>query len=120
PFGGWKRAVVGAGFKAGGPNYLLGLVDWKPSTAVGDSAIHDERTKAVLRAARDPRSAIAHPQQAWLEAALASDAQAWDAEFGVLHDRTGLVAERNVFRYLPQPAVEVRANEGASPVQLLR
>jgi RHH-type proline utilization regulon transcriptional repressor/proline dehydrogenase/delta 1-pyrroline-5-carboxylate dehydrogenase len=25
PFGGWKRSAVGAGYKAGGPNYLVGL-----------------------------------------------------------------------------------------------
>ena len=37
PFGGWKRSAVGAGTKAGGPNYLVGLGDWtsKPSTAAG-------------------------------------------------------------------------------------
>ena len=35
PFGGWKRSSVGAGTKAGGPNYLVGLTDWvsRPSTA---------------------------------------------------------------------------------------
>ncbi|MDR1635473.1 MAG: proline dehydrogenase family protein [Bifidobacteriaceae bacterium] len=31
PFGGWKRSAVGAGAKAGGPNYLIGLVDWRPA-----------------------------------------------------------------------------------------
>ena len=27
-FGGWKKSAIGAGTKAGGPNYLHGLVDW--------------------------------------------------------------------------------------------
>ncbi len=27
PFGGWKKSAVGAGTKAGGPNYLIGLSD---------------------------------------------------------------------------------------------
>src|SRR5690606_23127349 len=31
PFGGWKRSVVGAGAKAGGPNYLLGLGTVRPT-----------------------------------------------------------------------------------------
>ena len=37
PFGGWKKSAVGAGTKAGGPNYLVGLGEWvsKPSTAAG-------------------------------------------------------------------------------------
>ena len=30
PFGGWKRSAVGAGAKAGGPNYLFGLGEWVP------------------------------------------------------------------------------------------
>jgi hypothetical protein len=30
PFGGWKRSAVGAGRKAGGPNYLFGLGSWEP------------------------------------------------------------------------------------------
>jgi RHH-type proline utilization regulon transcriptional repressor/proline dehydrogenase/delta 1-pyrroline-5-carboxylate dehydrogenase len=28
PFGGWKKSAVGAGTKAGGPNYLFGLGNW--------------------------------------------------------------------------------------------
>src|SRR5690606_37245772 len=28
PFGGWKKAAVGAGAKAGGPNYFVGLSEW--------------------------------------------------------------------------------------------
>ncbi|WP_318391140.1 bifunctional proline dehydrogenase/L-glutamate gamma-semialdehyde dehydrogenase, partial [Microbacterium maritypicum] len=31
PFGGWKRSAVGAGAKAGGPNYLFGLGEWTPA-----------------------------------------------------------------------------------------
>ena len=30
PFGGWKRSSVGAGTKAGGPNYLIGLGHVEP------------------------------------------------------------------------------------------
>ncbi|WP_136035158.1 proline dehydrogenase family protein, partial [Microbacterium sp. PF5] len=39
PFGGWKRSAVGAGAKAGGPNYLFGLGEWRaaelPAAAPG-------------------------------------------------------------------------------------
>ncbi len=44
PFGGWKKSVVGPGFKAGGPNYLVGLSGSEssrstaPSVALGDAA----------------------------------------------------------------------------------
>ena len=39
PFGGWKRSAVGAGAKAGGPNYLFGLGEWVPAaSAAGEAA----------------------------------------------------------------------------------
>ena len=38
PFGGWKRSSVGAGTKAGGPNYLIGLGSWRPTAAGSASA----------------------------------------------------------------------------------
>ncbi|MCU1390477.1 MAG: putA [Ilumatobacteraceae bacterium] len=39
PFGGWKRSAIGAGSKAGGPDYLLGLSDVSaPVVAAADAA----------------------------------------------------------------------------------
>ena len=52
PFGGWKRSSVGAGTKAGGPNYLIGLGGWKRSTdAAPASARLDPSVARVVRAA---------------------------------------------------------------------
>ncbi|NLE97949.1 MAG: bifunctional proline dehydrogenase/L-glutamate gamma-semialdehyde dehydrogenase, partial [Propionibacterium sp.] len=39
PFGGWKLSQVGPGAKAGGPNYLLGLVDWEPAEGEFDADV---------------------------------------------------------------------------------
>jgi RHH-type proline utilization regulon transcriptional repressor/proline dehydrogenase/delta 1-pyrroline-5-carboxylate dehydrogenase len=39
----------------------------------------------------------------WLEAALRSDAEAWANEFGIAKDVSGLVCERNLFRYRAVP-----------------
>lgn len=89
PFGGWKRSVVGPGAKAGGPNYVGQLGEWRP---------HDE--------ARD---------DAWLAAAERSDAAAWRDEFAVSHDPTGLFCESNAFRYRPLARIAVRVETSASP-----
>jgi len=44
PFGGWKRSSIGPGAKAGGPDYLLQLGDWKPDERVAiDSGFDDSR-----------------------------------------------------------------------------
>ncbi|MDP5226276.1 MULTISPECIES: bifunctional proline dehydrogenase/L-glutamate gamma-semialdehyde dehydrogenase [Arthrobacter] len=101
PFGGWKKSAVGAGTKAGGPNYLVGLGSWKDAavTAAGSPAM---AAQGLLNAART--AGLGSEDLAWLEGALASDAQAWTTEFGANRDASGLTAERNVFRYHAVPA----------------
>jgi RHH-type transcriptional regulator, proline utilization regulon repressor / proline dehydrogenase / delta 1-pyrroline-5-carboxylate dehydrogenase len=96
PFGGWKRSSVGAGTKAGGPNYLVGLTDWvsRPSTSdarLGASAL------SLLAGARE----AGLDNLDMVERALRSDAVAWASEFGLARDVSGLEAERNVLRYRP-------------------
>jgi RHH-type transcriptional regulator, proline utilization regulon repressor / proline dehydrogenase / delta 1-pyrroline-5-carboxylate dehydrogenase len=102
PFGGWKRSSVGAGTKAGGPNYLVGLTDWvtRPSTA---AAVAGPAAASLLSAARS--AGLGNLDM--ISRALRSDALAWESEFGTARDVSGLEAERNVLRYRPHP-VHVR------------
>ena len=91
PFGGWKKSSVGAGFKAGGPNYLFGFGSWEP-------CVWDE--DALHRAFED-------------------DERAWTSEFAVAQDVTGLTAERNLFRYRPV-RTHVRLGEAGRGDELVR
>ncbi|RFA19019.1 bifunctional proline dehydrogenase/L-glutamate gamma-semialdehyde dehydrogenase [Subtercola boreus] len=91
PFGGWKKSAVGAGTKAGGPNYLFGLGSWVPEEDA--------------------------PADVFLARSKESDRAAWATEFGTAKDVSGLTAERNIFRYRPLP-VTIRLSEG-EPVELL-
>ena len=91
PFGGWKKSSVGAGFKAGGPNYLFGFGSW-------EGAALDEEA---------------------LRRAFASDERAWRTEFGVATDVTGLPVERNLFRYRPV-RVHVRSGGNGTALGLVR
>jgi RHH-type transcriptional regulator, proline utilization regulon repressor / proline dehydrogenase / delta 1-pyrroline-5-carboxylate dehydrogenase len=113
PFGGWKRSAVGAGCKAGGPNYLVGLSDWEPAPAAATADI-SPGPGSLLAAART----AGLPAKS-LERALRSDAAAWADEFGVARDVSGLTAERNVFRYRPHP-VTIRRAGGSPDTELLR
>jgi RHH-type proline utilization regulon transcriptional repressor/proline dehydrogenase/delta 1-pyrroline-5-carboxylate dehydrogenase len=123
PFGGWKKSAVGAGTKAGGPNYLAGLGDWvsKASTAGGA----DRNPKAavtnpgVRRLVGGAKGALDAPAFESLERALASDALAWADELGTAKDVSGLSAERNIFRYRSLP-VTVRLSEGEPVADLVR
>ncbi|MEN4475585.1 proline dehydrogenase family protein [Mycolicibacterium cosmeticum] len=106
PFGGWKKSAVGAGTKAGGPNYLIGLSDWRPARATRGAAPAPEVSRLLSAAA-----GLAPDERAFLERAFASDALAWAEEFGAARDASGLQVELNVLRYLPVP-VTVRVTNG--------
>ncbi|PVZ54304.1 bifunctional proline dehydrogenase/L-glutamate gamma-semialdehyde dehydrogenase [Arthrobacter sp. H-02-3] len=120
PFGGWKKSAVGAGTKAGGPNYLVGLGEWasKPSTAAVTPAAAPAHT-GVRRIEDAAKGFLTADEIAPLQRALASDARAWAEEFGTAKDVSGLSAERNVFRYRALP-VTVRLAEGEPLAGLVR
>jgi RHH-type proline utilization regulon transcriptional repressor/proline dehydrogenase/delta 1-pyrroline-5-carboxylate dehydrogenase len=108
PFGGWKRSVVGASTKAGGPNYLVHLGSWKPTKATATARVSD--AVAAIVAASDSEL-VARAAQ--------SDQVEWEREFGVAKDVSGLGVERDVFRYRSLP-VTVRMNAGGSVEELAR
>src|SRR5699024_4581041 len=81
PFGGWKRSSVGQTAKAGGPNYLVHLMDWADGAAVPDRQ-------------SDP--------EAWTAAARHSDREHFSVTFAP-RDVQDLHGEINVLRYLPLP-----------------
>lgn len=108
PFGGWKKSAVGAGTKAGGPNYLIGLSDWRTAPAEQGGALTAASRKLLDAAASFD---VALTECEFLTRSFASDALCWEQEFGVARDVTGLEAEKNVLRYRPVP-VTVRAEDG--------
>ncbi|WP_417563451.1 proline dehydrogenase family protein [Microbacterium sp.] len=121
PFGGWKRSSVGAGTKAGGPNYLIGLGSWRASTGGRTSkTLHlrglDTRITEVIEAAQPSLDFDAFE---WLRRSALADAITWDREFGQVKDVSHLGVERNLFRYRPLP-VAVRATPDATLHEVLR
>lgn len=116
-FGGWKRSSIGPGAKAGGPNYVAQFGRWSdteyPDVPASARTLFSER---IIAAAQHLSAADVR----WLHAAAASDQRAWDAEFGLEHDPTGLACEGNDFRYRPLPKLEVRVGPGAAPRDLVR
>ncbi|UTT69326.1 bifunctional proline dehydrogenase/L-glutamate gamma-semialdehyde dehydrogenase [Arthrobacter sp. DNA4] len=116
PFGGWKKSAVGAGTKAGGPNYLAGLGDWLPAEASAKAPVANAAVRRILNAAGP---ALEPAGLESVQRALASDAEAWADEFGTAKDVSGLGAERNIFRYRSLP-VTIRLSEGAPLAHLVR
>jgi RHH-type proline utilization regulon transcriptional repressor/proline dehydrogenase/delta 1-pyrroline-5-carboxylate dehydrogenase len=115
PFGGWKKSAVGAGTKADGPNYLVGLSDWTSSPAAMSAPLSPTAQRILDCAVK---LGLGVEDAAFLARSLGSDAAAWRDEFSTARDISGLDAERNWLRYLPVPAT-VRF-EQAPIVALLR
>jgi RHH-type proline utilization regulon transcriptional repressor/proline dehydrogenase/delta 1-pyrroline-5-carboxylate dehydrogenase len=99
-FGGWKRSAIGETSKAGGPNYLVHLME----------AADVEGRRTASGTIRD--------ESAWLTTARHSDTAHMSSTF-LARDPQDLHGEINVLRYVPIPTV-VRAAEGASAVELRR
>ncbi|MCO4263631.1 proline dehydrogenase family protein [Pseudarthrobacter sp. MDT3-26] len=116
PFGGWKKSAVGAGTKAGGPNYLAGLGYWVSAEASAAASVTNAGVRRILNAAA---GALDPAELESLQRSLGSDAQAWADEFGTAKDVSGLSAERNIFRYRALP-VTVRLSEGGVLAHLVR
>ncbi|MGJ9413672.1 proline dehydrogenase family protein [Aeromicrobium sp. CF4.19] len=112
PFGGWKKSAVGTGFKAGGPNYLLGLGDWVSAEHPPLERVLDPSVMQLLQLL--PADEVERVRRSFL-----SDARAWEEEFGRTRDVSELSAERNIFRYLPTK-VEVRLAREGNPADLVR
>ena len=120
PFGGWKRSSVGAGTKAGGPNYLIHLGSWQPDVAPDGTQVElAPAVQSLLTAASTSLESEGAGVTSLVRNAAASDQAEWVREFGVAKDVSGLGLERNLFRYLPLP-VTVRLSEGAALSDLVR
>ena len=120
PFGGWKRSTVGASAKAGGPNYLLTLGEWRPVFAEpGRTVVLEGLSEKVSRVIEAAQQGMEFLEFDRVRAGAESDQSAWTNEYASSRDVSGLGVERNVFRYRPVP-VTVRLAEGASPAQLVR
>jgi RHH-type proline utilization regulon transcriptional repressor/proline dehydrogenase/delta 1-pyrroline-5-carboxylate dehydrogenase len=121
PLGGWSEASAGTGAMSGGPNRLVTLGSWRPSSGgAASSTLHlrglDSRITGLIEAAQPTLSYEAFE---WLRRGALSDAVAWDREFGRVTDVSHLRVERNLRRYRPTE-VAVRATGDAAWQAVLR
>ena len=111
---------MGAGTKAGGPNYLYGLGSWVSEPGRNSSTLHlrglDQPVTDLIEAAQ---TVLDYADFDVLRRSALSDALAWRDEFGAVRDVSDLGLERNLFRYRPLP-VTVRLSEDGTLSDLLR
>lgn len=113
PFGGMGKSAFGPGIKAGGPNYVVQLMDFVTTKAPpGNPDISDSHLR-VLReelygseiSRRIPREEVER---------IASAIESYDLnvkkEFGKRHDHFLLVGEDNIRRYRPVKELRIRVH----------
>ncbi|MCS5715946.1 bifunctional proline dehydrogenase/L-glutamate gamma-semialdehyde dehydrogenase [Herbiconiux sp. CPCC 205716] len=119
PFGGWKKSSVGAGAKAGGPNYLVHLGDWRAEPGEpGEGPNLAGLEPAVVQLLESATAGLDWTDFDFARRGAKSD-QAALTSFFAPSDPSALEVERNVLRYLPVP-VAVRLSEGRPLHELVR
>ena len=114
PFGGMGKSAFGPGIKAGGPNYVISLMDIEECA---NPATSDDIEDALLRALRDglleryeALEAHLRPEASRVLTAIGSYALNVRQEFGREHDHFRLLGQDNVRRYLPVRELRIRAH----------
>ena len=108
-FGGWKKSVMGPGAKADGPNYVAQLGSWED----GELSPVDVDIAPQITTWLRGLTSLSDADTTWLWRAAELDQLAWQSEFGREHDRTGLIAEANIFRYRPLlDVLRIRISDG--------
>lgn len=108
PFGGMGKSVVGPGLKAGGPNYVVPLMEFEDSYSTRDEAslpvdpLLAQLSDAILN------SDISESDASRLATLIESYDQGARLEFLQSHDHFRLLGEDNLRRYLPFARVRVR------------
>jgi RHH-type proline utilization regulon transcriptional repressor/proline dehydrogenase/delta 1-pyrroline-5-carboxylate dehydrogenase len=120
PFGGMARSAIGPGLKAGGPNYVSALMDFRerPVDAADSHGKVSEERVAGLLDDLDRQSTLDTSAFARLRRAAISYAAAVEAEFGREHDSFRLVGQDNLRRYLPIGSMRIRVEVGDTPFDL--
>jgi RHH-type proline utilization regulon transcriptional repressor/proline dehydrogenase/delta 1-pyrroline-5-carboxylate dehydrogenase len=105
PFGGFGKSAIGTGIKAGGPNYLIPLLDIEDARSIPDKSPTRESD-----------------MEECLESALASYREWVDREFGrdLLHDNFQLLGQDNFRRYQPAKRLVIRVTKGDTLLDALR
>ena len=110
PFGGWKRSSVGPSTKAGGPNYLISLSDWRPKKSSQEEGVLTESQNALLALAAS--SELSDGEVESLLRGAKNDL--WTLKtFFKSTDNSGLSAERNVLRYFRSDCI-LRVDQNAN------
>lgn len=118
PFGGCKESSFGKGAKAGGPNYLVQLMQAEQIHLPNEQSILSQHVQMLSQnIENDP--AFASDLETW-KASVSSYAFYWNEYFSHSHDPSLVLGQDNFQCYVPHPLIILRGQKGDSTLDLLR
>ncbi|MBA2728601.1 MAG: bifunctional proline dehydrogenase/L-glutamate gamma-semialdehyde dehydrogenase, partial [Parachlamydiaceae bacterium] len=118
PFGGCKASSFGKGAKAGGPNFLMQLMQCKEISIPKEKGKLSDAVSAIAESI--PENAFTPEELNLWQASAGNYAYFWNGYFSKSHDPSNLVGQDNLLSYRPQKKITVRAQEKDLIVDLWR
>ena len=118
PFGGYKASSFGPGFKAGGPNYLVGLMHAREVGLPREKASPGPMLSHLAEWMAQ-QNFSAPDLQKW-QTSAENYAFYWNGYFSKQHDPSQVLGENNLLRYLPHKNILLRVNPTDAPIDILR
>ena len=122
PFGGMKKSALGAGIKAGGPNYVCQFMEFEEKSSPSIGAIRDDYPLLRLALEWKLRAGQMGAFRSDVEKtvyAIKSYLYQWEQEFSTAKDYFHLRGQDNIFRYIPIGKVLIRVHENDSLFDVL-
>lgn len=121
PFGGCKESSFGPGAKAGGPNYVMQLMDPQQISlpASTDHAHIHSKSMEVLKQHIKTNAYTPEQINLW-DNSVCSYLFFWKHYFSLSHEQSHVLGQDNILRYTPRQQLFVRLHPGDNSVDLLR
>lgn len=116
PFGGCKESCIGPGAKAGGPNYLIHLMNAKQVAAPRFRDLLDDALKPLENVLQSMLS----PDELSLWKTSAASYSFWQKVYKKDQDPSQVLGQDNFLRYLPQKRMTVRMQKQDSFLDLAK
>lgn len=117
PFGGYNKSILGAGYKVGGPNYLLNFVYFKQISPPKEKYPIDEITNHLTPLLEEID--LSTEQLGMWYASVANYAY-WHHNFSKQRDPSKIIGQDNFLKYVPYDNIIIRITEDSNPFDILR
>lgn len=106
PFGGCKASCIGPGAKAGGPNYIVHMMDVTQVASPTDRAALHPALSGLKAYLKEKKEVVSLWEQA------AESYSFWAAKYHQDEDPSQIVGQDNLLRYVPQKRIVFRLQAG--------